>query len=157
MYSNMFVRHKSILLYGVSLAIVLYLLQWLKVRLLILDHAFEIYVGIIAIIFTTLGIWLGLKLTKPKIETVVIKEQVFTERPSDMKIKEAAFRDYNLTGRELEVLQLMSRGLSNQEIAQQLFLSLSTIKTHSNNLFDKLAVKRRTQAVDKGRQLGIIP
>lgn len=157
MHSKRFVKHKAIILYGLSLAVILYLLQWLKVRLIILDHAFEFYIGTISFIFTAIGIWLGLKLTKPKVETVIIKEAAPTGAPAPVKPDEAALRDYNLTARELEVLQLMAEGLSNQEIAQRLFLSLSTIKTHSNNLFDKLAVKRRTQAVDKGRKLGVIP
>jgi two-component system, NarL family, response regulator LiaR len=154
---NFFARHKHAFLYGISLAVVLFLLTWLKVRLIILDHAFEVYIGTVAFIFTALGIWLGLKLTKPKKETVIVKEEVYVGNTDGFIMNEGALKELNLSNRELEVLQLMAKGLSNQEIAARLFLSLSTIKSHGNNLFEKLDVRRRTQAVDKARKLGIIP
>jgi DNA-binding CsgD family transcriptional regulator len=150
-------KHRHILLYSISLALLLFLLNWLRLRLVILDHAFEIYVGAIAFIFTALGIWLGLKATKPKVKTVVVKEEVYIEKNPVFVLNEAEINALNISSRELEVLKLMAQGLSNKEIADRLFLSLSTIKTHGNNLFDKLGVKRRTQAVDKARKLGIIP
>lgn len=153
---NLLIRHKLVFIYGSSLAMLLFLLNWLKLRLVILDHAFEIYIGAIAFIFTALGIWLGLKVTKPKAETVIVKEEVYIDKPSNFILNKAAVNELNLSSRELEVLQLMSEGLSNKEIAAKLFVSVSTIKTHSNNLFDKLEVKRRTQAIDKARKLRVI-
>ena len=153
MTTNFIKRHRHILFYGICLALLLFLLNWLKLRLVIIDHAFEIYIGTIALIFTALGIWLGLKVTKPKTTTIVVKEQA----ADNFTVNEAEINALNISKRELEVLQLMAQGLSNQEIAQRLYLSLSTIKTHGNNLFEKLTVKRRTQAVDKARKLGIIP
>jgi two-component system, NarL family, response regulator LiaR len=153
---NFFVKHRHILFYGVCLALLLFLLNWLKLRLVILDHAFEIYVGAIALIFTALGIWFGLKVTKPKVEKVIVRKDVYVDR-SAFVVNEAAVTSLAISSRELQVLQLMAEGHSNKEIANQLFVSVSTIKTHGNNLFDKLEVKRRTQAIDKARKLGIIP
>ena len=155
-------KNKHTLLYGVSLAALLFLLQWLQVRYLIIDHAMDIYIGAIALIFTALGIWLALKLMQPK--TIVVEKEVYIEDPGRVEqnngnfvINEKLLDKFGISNRELEVLQLMATGLSNQEIAGQLFVSLNTIKTHSSNLFLKMDVKRRTQAVDKARKLGIIP
>lgn len=153
MTTNFIKRHRHIFFYGICLALLLFLLNWLKLRLIIIDHSFEIYIGTIALVFTALGIWLGLKATKPKSTTILVKEN----SSSHFILNDAELSTLNISKRELQVLQLMAQGLSNQEIAQRLFLSLSTIKTHGNNLFEKLEVKRRTQAVDKARKLGIIP
>jgi len=147
-------RNKHTIVYGVSLALLLCLLKWLELRLVILHHALELYVAAIALIFTALGIWLALKLTKPKIKTVIVEKEVFIR---EFKINDRALNELQLSKRELEVLKLMAEGLSNSEISQQLFVSLSTIKTHTNNLFEKMGVERRTQAIDKARKLGIIP
>ena len=134
----------------------MFLLKWLELRLIIFNHSFEIYVGAIAAIFTGLGIWLALKLSKPKVETIVVEKEVFVPNGSFL-LNEQALNDLNLSKRELEVLQLMADGLSNHEIAERLYVSLSTVKTHSRNLFDKLGVARRTQAIDKAKKLFIIP
>lgn len=157
MPKNFFKKNKLTLLYGASLALLLVLLKWLELRFVVIDHAFEIYVGAIAVIFTALGIWLALKLTKPKVKTVVVEKEVYVNNPEGFTPNEREIEKLGLSKRELEVLQGMARGLSNQEIAAQLFLSLPTIKTHAAKLFEKLDVKRRTQAVEKARQLGIIP
>lgn len=149
-------KHTRIILYGVAMAALLFLLKWLELRLIIFDHAFEIYVGAIALIFTGVGVWLALKLSKPRIETVVVEKPVYV-RGESFSLNEEALNDLNLSKRELEVLELMAEGLSNNEIAERLFVSLSTVKTHSRNLFDKLGVARRTQAVDKAKKLSIIP
>lgn len=137
------------------LALLLFLLKWLEFRLIIISHAFEIYAGSIAVIFTALGIWLALKLTKPK--TILIEKEVFTQKPEIFTLNENALARLNISKRELEVLQLMSTGLSNQEIALKLFVSLNTIKTHNARLFEKLEVKRRTQAIETAKRLHIIP
>jgi len=133
----------------------LLLLKWLEWHFLIIDHAFEIYVSAIAIIFTALGIWLALKLVKPKVNTVVIEKPVF-EGPA-FNLNETELNKLKISSRELEVLQLMAEGLSNQGIAERLFVSLNTIKTHSSNLFVKMEVERRTQAVEKAKRLSLIP
>ncbi len=143
-------------MYGASLAVLLFLLKWLEWRLIIVDHAMELYGGAIAILFTGLGIWLALKLTRPKVKTVVVEKEVYITREMTTTLNQKEIARLGLSARELEVLQLMAEGLSNQEIAGCLFLSLNTIKTHSSNIFEKLDVRRRTQAIEKARRLNII-
>jgi DNA-binding CsgD family transcriptional regulator len=150
-------KHKHIILYGVCLALLLFLLKWLELRLIIINHAFEVYIGAIAVIFTALGIWLALKLTKPKERTVIVEKEVYVHNGGEFTLNERELQQLGLSNRELEVLQLMAAGLSNQEIAGRLFVSLNTIKTHSSKLFEKMDVKRRTQAVEKAKRLRIIP
>lgn len=157
MHFRSIIRHKHILLYGFSLAALLFLLKWLQLRLVIIDHAFEIYIGIIAALFTGLGIWLALKLAKPKVETVIVEKEVYIERGTAFVRNERAVQQMNISRRELDVLELMAAGLTNQEIAARLFVSLNTVKTHSVNLFEKMDVARRTQAIARARELSIIP
>ena len=154
---NFLLRNKAIIIYGISLAALLFLLKWLELRFIIFSHSFEIYIGFIAIIFTGLGIWLALKLSKPKIETVVVEKEVYVNRNEDFVLDTALVAKLELSKRELEILGLLAEGHSNQEIASKLFISLSTVKTHLQNLFEKLEVKRRTQAVEKARRLSLIP
>jgi two-component system, NarL family, response regulator LiaR len=155
--ANFFSKNKLVILYGAALAVMLLLLKWLEVRFLIIDHSFEVYIGAIALLFTVLGIWLARKLTKPKTETIVVEKEVFVAKPQPGFIPdEKALSKFRISKREWEVLALISEGLSNQEIAERLFVSLNTIKTHSSNLFEKLEVKRRTQAIEKGKRLGLL-
>ena len=157
---RLFNKYKQVLLYAASMVGLLVLLQVLQYRFLLVSHSFEIYMFCIAVVFTGLGIWLALQLVKPKkeIETIVVEKNVYVTRPTEeaMQLMDAQRQKLGLSSRESEVLQLMAEGLSNQEIADRLFLSLATVKTHSSNLFLKLDVKRRTQAVEKARQLGLI-
>lgn len=156
-YKKLFSRHKSTILYSVSLAFLLFLLKWLELRFIIFDHAFEIYIGFIAVIFTALGIWLALKLTRPKVKTIVVEKEVYVNRNEDFVLNTAMVSELELSKRELEILNLLAQGYSNQEIAAKLFVSLSTVKTHNQNLFEKLSVNRRIQAVEKAKSLGLIP
>lgn len=146
--------NQQLIIYSASLALLLLLLRWLEVHLLLLHHSFEIYAGAIAIIFTALGIWLALQLAKPKIETRIIK--VTANGSANFVFNQTVCEELGLSKREIEVLQLMGDGLSNQEIADRLFVSINTIKTHSSRIFDKLEVKRRTQAIELGRKLALI-
>jgi len=154
---------KNIILFAVAMAALLLLLQLMQYKLLIMDHATEVYITGIAVIFTVLGIWLARKLTRPKTE--IIKETVVVEKEVPVYVEpfmpfspdQKAIEQLGLSQREMEVLQLMAEGASNQEIGDRLFLSLSTIKTHSSRLFEKLDVQRRTQAVEKAKRLKIIP
>jgi DNA-binding CsgD family transcriptional regulator len=148
-------KNKQIILYGASLALLLLLLKWLEWQFVIINNAFEIYAGAIAVLFTAFGVWLALKLAKPKVNTIVIEKSVFTD--AIFSVNKAELNKLRISSRELEVLQLMAQGLSNQEIAEKLFVSLNTIKTHSSNLFVKMEVERRTQAVEKAKRLGLIP
>ncbi len=148
-------KHKQTIIYGVCLALLLFLLKWLELRFLIFDHATDVYAGAIALVFTALGIWLAIKLIKPK--TIVVEKEVFINMPPGFILNEREMNRLRLSKRELEVLQLMASGLSNQEIAERLFVSLNTIKTHSSNVFEKLEVERRTQAIEKARRLQLVP
>lgn len=153
-------KYKQIFLYAASMVGLLVLLQVLQYRFVLLSHSFEIYMLCIALLFTGLGIWLALKLVKPKteVQTVVVEKNVYINQLTEAEKQqmETERQKLGLSSREGEVLQLMAEGMSNQEIAERLFLSLATVKTHSSNLFLKLDVKRRTQAVEKARQLGLI-
>ncbi len=161
---TLLLKNKATIVYSISLAFLLFLLKWLELRFIIFDHSFEIYIGFIALIFTALGIWLALQLSKPKVETVVIEKEVYVTRVDNLADPQAGFvlnttliSQLELSKRELEILGLLALGHSNQEIATQLFISLSTVKTHLQNLFEKLDVKRRLQAVEKAKRLNLIP
>ena len=145
---------RNIIIYGVALAGLLILLKWLEWRFIIIDHAFEVYSGALALVFTGLGIWLAVKLARPKVRTVVVVQPA-PEVPVE-EIDEKELARLGLSGREQEVLQLMAEGLSNQEIADRLFVSLNTIKTHCSRIFEKLDVSRRTQAIEKSKRLRLI-
>ena len=149
-------RNKSIIIYSISLAFLLFLLKWLELRFIIFDHSFEIYIGFIALIFTALGIWLALKLSKPKIERILVEKEVYVSRNENFVLNTSLVSQLELSKRELEILDLLAQGHSNQEIAAKLFISVSTVKTHNQNLFEKLEVKRRIQAVEKARRLNLI-
>ncbi|UOE49973.1 LuxR C-terminal-related transcriptional regulator [Mucilaginibacter sp. SMC90] len=155
MASNLLAKNKHTILYGLSLAVLLFLLKWLELKFVIANNAYEVYIGAIALFFTALGIWLALKLTKPK--TVVIEKQVYINSGPEFTINQTEVEKLGLSKRELDVLQLMAQGLSNQEISERLFVSLNTIKTHSAKVFEKMEVKRRTQAIEMGKRLSIIP
>ena len=149
--------HKATIFYSIWLALLLFLLKWLELRFIIFDYSLEIYIGFIAFIFTALGIWLALKLSKPKIETVVVEKEVYISKNDIFVLNKSLVTQLELSSRELEILGLMAEGNSNQEIANRLFVSVSTVKTHNQNLFEKLDVKRRTQAVEKAKRLNLIP
>ncbi len=141
------IMRRTILLYSLALAALLFLLQWLQFGYMVRDLSLEFYLGVVAIVFTAVGIWAGLRLTRPKTKVIVQKDFTFNEEE---------FNRLGISKRELEVLELMAQGLSNQEIADKLFVSLNTVKTHSANLFVKLDAKRRTQAVQKAKNLQLI-
>lgn len=137
----------SILLYGLSLGLLLAALQFSQYRLLTFGNSEKWYVGLVAALFAVLGIWAGKKLSPPKKPATHLPEF----RPDA-----GALEKTGLTPRELEVLEQMALGLSNQEIAEKLFVSLNTVKTHSSNVFSKLGVQRRTQAIQRAKEWGIL-
>lgn len=143
------------LIYGLCGGILIVVLRLIEFRFLIVEHSIEIYGGIIAAMFAGLGVWLGLKLTKKK-EVVVVKE-VLVPATQSFTLNEERLKDLGITRRELEILELIAQGLSNREIADKLFVSENTVKTHSSRLFDKLSARRRTQAVQIGKEMGLIP
>lgn len=146
---------KHILIYGLCGGVLIVLLKLVEYRFLVVEHSIEIYGGLIALLFAAVGIWLGLKLTRTK-ETVVVKE-VLLPASESFTLNELKLRELGITRRELEILKLIASGLSNREIAEKLFVSENTVKTHSSRLFDKLSAKRRTQAVQLGKEFGLIP
>ncbi|HMI08651.1 MAG TPA: LuxR C-terminal-related transcriptional regulator [Flavobacterium sp.] len=146
-----FLANKQVIYYGATMAALLFLLHWLELRFIVFEHAFEIYAGMIALLFTLLGIWLATKLTKPK--TIVVEKEMLP----GFVLDESELLRLRISKREHEVLQLMAKGMSNNEIADTLFVSLNTIKTHGARLFEKLEVNRRTQAVEKAKRLRLIP
>jgi len=143
------------LIYGLCGGILIVLLRLIEFRFLVVAHSIEIYSGLIAALFASLGIWLGLKLTKKK-EVIVVKE-VPVPATQAFTLNEVRLKDLGITRRELEILELIAQGLSNREIAEKLFVSENTVKTHSSRLFDKLSARRRTQAVQIGKEMGLIP
>lgn len=145
---------KHILIYGLCGGALIVLLKLVEYRFLVIQHSVEIYGAIIAILFAVLGIWLGLKLTRNK-ETIVVREVSVSAAP--FALNETRLRELGITRRELEILELIARGLSNREIAESLFVSENTVKTHSSRLFEKLSARRRTQAVQLGKEFGLIP
>ena len=143
------------LIYGICGGLLILSLKLIEFRFLVVEHSVEIYGGLIALLFAGLGIWLGLKLTRKK-EVVIVKE-ISVPAMERFVVNEARQRDLGITKRELEILELIASGMSNREIADRLFVSENTVKTHSSRLFEKLSAKRRTQAVQIGKEMGLIP
>ncbi len=146
---------KHVLLYGLAAGLLIAGLKAVEYRWLVVEHSVEIYGGIVAAVFASLGIWLGLKLTR-KTETIVVRE-VVVPAPATFTIDDARRESLGITPRELEILGLMAEGLSNREIAERVHVSENTVKTHSSRVFDKLGARRRTQAVQLGKELRLIP
>jgi len=150
---------KHIFLYGTIGGILIAALKWSEYRFLVIDHSIEIYSGLIAATFAAVGIWLGLKLTRKR-ERIVVKEVPVTV-PVPMAApfcpNEAKREELAITPREMEILELIAQGMSNREIAGKLFVSENTVKTHSSRVFDKLGARRRTQAVQLGKEFGLLP
>jgi DNA-binding CsgD family transcriptional regulator len=142
------------LIYGATGGVLIVVLKLIEFRFLVVEHSLEIYGGLIAALFAAVGIWLGLKLTRK--EEVVIIKQIPVPAAEPFTLNAAEVRRLGITKRELEILELIAQGLSNREIAEKLFVSENTVKTHSSRLFDKLSAKRRTQAVQIGKEIGLI-
>jgi DNA-binding CsgD family transcriptional regulator len=146
---------RDILLYGLSGGLLILVLKLTEYRFLVIEHSVEIYGALIAALFSALGIWLGLTLTRKKPD-VIIKE--IPAQPSEPFVpNEARLAELAITPRELEILALIADGLSNREIAARFFVSENTVKTHSSRLFDKLGARRRTQAVQIAKTSRLIP
>ena len=146
---------RPILVFGLVGGALTLLLKSAEYRFLVIEHSVQLYGGLVAIVFVVFGIWLGLTLTK-KPETIVIKE-VIPAAAVEFTRNAAGVQAAGLTSRELQILELIASGLSNKEIAERIFVSENTVKTHSRRLFEKLNARRRTQAVQAGKELGILP
>lgn len=145
---------RSILAYGAAAGLLIALLKFIDYRFLVLEHSIEIYGAAIAAVFAAVGIWLGLTLTKEKI---VVKHVEVAVPAGPFAFNQAKADELTLTPREIEVLGLLAEGLSNKEMAERLFVSENTVKTHCSRVFDKLGAGRRTQAVQRAKQHGLIP
>jgi DNA-binding CsgD family transcriptional regulator len=143
-------------LYGLCAGVLIVALKLIEFRFLVVEHSIEIYGALIALLFAGVGIWLGLKLTRKK-EVVIVKEVPAPLASRPFALNEERLKDLGITKRELEILELIARGMSNREIAEKLFVSENTVKTHSSRLLDKLNAKRRTQAVQIAKEQGLIP
>ena len=141
---------KRVLLYGAAGGVLIALLKVIEYKHFIQAYPSEVYGGLIALIFTSIGVYLGLRLIRPKEVVVVAAPPPFAPAAETLKA-------LGITPREFEILGLIAGGLSNREIGEKLFVSENTVKTHSSRLFEKLSVNRRVQAVQKGRELGLIP
>ena len=146
---------RHVLLYGVLGGVLIAVLKFVEVRWLVLEHSLAIYGGIVAALFSGLGLWLGLRLTRPAAPVVV--REVVVPAPPGFERDARNVASLGLTPRELQVLELIAEGLSNKEIATRAFVSENTVKTHAARLFDKLGVRRRTQAEQRARELRLIP
>lgn len=150
-------HHKELLGYALMMAVLMLILRWFEFRFMILEHQVEIYVGLIAFFFLFFGIWVSNKIVNPKEKTIIIEKELRINSNDDFVFNETELQLRKISKRELEVLTLMAEGLSNNEIAEKLFVSLNTVKTHSAKLFEKLEVKRRTQAIETAKKLQLLP
>ena len=144
---------KTVLIYGILGGVLIAILKLVEYRFLVLEHSLEIYGGIVAALFSALGIWLGLKLTRTR---EVIRE-VAVPVAGPFERNQERVEQLGITPRELEILEAMAAGFSNREIAERLFVSENTVKTHAGRVFGKLSAQRRTQAVQRAKEAGIIP
>jgi NarL family two-component system response regulator LiaR len=146
---------RHVLIYGLIGGMLIAVLKLTEYRFLVIEHSIEIYGGLTAAIFAVLGIWLGLKLTGRQ-QRMLVKE-VPAPAGKAFIADERKREDLGITRRELEILELIAQGMSNREIAEKLYVSENTVKTHSSRVFDKLGARRRTQAVQMGKEFGLLP
>jgi NarL family two-component system response regulator LiaR len=146
---------KHVLLYGLLCGVLIAALKLIEYRWLVVEYSVGIYGGLVAAVFASLGIWLGLRLTR-RTQTVVVRE-VLVAAPVNFVRDQLKLESLGITPRELEILQLIAAGLSNKEIAERVHVSENTVKTHSSRVFDKLGARRRTQAVQLGKEFRLIP
>jgi DNA-binding NarL/FixJ family response regulator len=144
---------RTILICGLLGGVLIAVLRWSEYQFLVIDHSVEIYAALVAAVFAGLGIWLGIRMTRPKPGLAAVAEPAGTQFVPDDKKRD----DLGITRREMEILELVAQGMSNREIAEKLFVSENTVKTHCSRAFDKLGARRRTEAVVMGKKLGLLP
>jgi NarL family two-component system response regulator LiaR len=147
---------KTTLLFGLLGGALIALLKLIEYRFLVVEHSLEIYGGLVALVFSALGVWLGLKLTRDRGQPASMPGASAAAAPGNFVVDRVRLEALGITPREHEILELIAAGLSNREIAERLFVSENTVKTHSSRLLDKLQAKRRTQAVQRAKEAGLI-
>ncbi len=138
---------RTILIYGFVMTVLVGLLKFVEYKFFVRDIPLEFYIGVVAVLFTGLGIWAGMRLTRPKV----------IEISGPFERNDANLKKSGISKREFEVLELITAGLSNQDIADRLFVSTSTVKTHVSSVLAKLNASRRTEAIAKAKEMRIIP
>jgi len=134
---------RTAILYALGLAVAAVVLEQLKFRYAASEMSTDLYVGLLALGFTALGLWVGHRLMAKK-------------SAAPFERNAAAIATLGLTPRECEILDLLASGQSNKELARALGVSPNTVKTHLANLFAKLEVDRRVKAIEKARFLSVI-
>jgi ATP/maltotriose-dependent transcriptional regulator MalT len=153
---------RTVIVYGLLGGVLIVALKLIEYRFLLVEHSFEIYGGLVALIFATLGIWLGLRMTGRQTEKEIVvvreteKEVIVVRGTEPFVVNQARLEQLGITPREHEILTHIAAGLSTREIAEKLFVSENTVKTHSSRLLDKLNARRRTQAVQIAKEQGLI-
>ena len=148
---------KHLAIYGVCGGILIVAMRFVEYRFLVVSHSVEIYAALVAAAFAALGNWFGLTITGRKVEVREVTVEVPVPAATGPFVADQArIGSLGITPRELEVLQLIAEGLSNKEMAERLFVSENTVKTHTSRVFDKLGASRRTQAVQFAKSQGLI-
>ena len=146
---------RTILICGILGGLLIALLQWSEYQFLVIDHSVEIYAALVAAVFAALGIWLGVRLTRPRSQASA--KAVPAPAPPVFAPDQSRRDHLGITRREMEILELVAQGMTNREIAEKLFVSENTVKTHCSRAFDKLGARRRTEAVQMGKKFGLLP
>ncbi len=153
---------RHVLIFGLVGGLLIATLQYTQYRFVVIEHSVELYSALVAVLFSAFGIWLGLRITRRR-ETIVVREVLVPATgggaaPGAAFVPDVATQQrLGVTARELEILALIASGLSNREMAAQLFVSENTVKTHCARVFGKLGEARRTQAVQRGKEMGLLP
>lgn len=145
---NQYPLKRSAIIYGVSLALLVYLLKMIEYRYYVHELSLGFYIALVSALFAALGAWLGFKMTRKKEVTITTPE---------FQVNEMLLKTTGISKREYEVLTLISKGDTNLQIAEKLMLSANTVKTHSSSLYVKLGARRRTQAVQRAKELQLLP
>lgn len=149
-------KYRETIYFGLALASLFFLIKWLETKYILFSYDLHFYIMILAMLFTGLGIWISRRLSKPQKETIIVEKEILIDSSRPFEINSEELQRRKISKRELEVLELIASGKSNQEIADTLFVSVATVKTHTSNLLDKLDARRRTQAIENAKKLRLL-
>ena len=140
--------------FGILIFALLMLFQLARIQSFKSGFKIEIWIAIFSILFFIIGIFISRKLFKPKPK--LIEKEIYLNTDQPFEVDASQISKLGISKREYEILQLIDEGLSNQQIAEKLFVSENTIKKHISNLFFKMDVERRTEAIKKAKGLKIL-